>query len=346
MEALIMFSTLRPVRTFAGSLLLVSLLSACEITNVWHFVNDPDLLSHPTPRHSAVSRNHEFLLAQQGLTDSLELFGTQGIHLDSVALPEEWRSVANATYRGPPIEVNGRDVGAEAFLVLHRNGWVIPWYPRRGQLMTAPLDYWIKLPAEKHGVLSRAMRDIDQHEDGTIYVLTTVAHEVQWSHGRLFQRSPLGVWSYVDKGADDTLLYKVKAVAVDKQTGKVAVASEPLGHRAHFDLYEIDLTPDTQHIREQTRSLVDMDYFLGHFYLGVNTVQGPGDYPYKIEIRNPAWAVTHERNVFRVESLSLDLPPLPVSAKGYNKTYLWSTGSDENAGDGEFYFVHQYEIRP
>ena len=333
-------------RIFVVGLLLLSMLVACEITGVWHYVNDPDILSHPVPRHSAVSQNHEFILAQQGLTDSLELFGTHGAHVDSVPLAEAWRAVANTTYRGPGIEVDGRLVDREAFLVLHQNGWIIPWYHTRGQLMTAPFHHWVKLPPAEHGVLSRGVQDIDQHEDGTIYVLTTVSHAGPWIHGRLFQRKPDATWSYVDKGADEVLLYKVKAVAVDKQTGKVAVASEPTGHQVHFDIYKSDLTPDSQRVREQTRSLIDMDYFLGYFYLGVNTVEAPRDFKFELEIRNPAWEVTHQREVFRVESLSLDLPPLPVSAKGYHKTYLWSTGSDENPGDGEFYFMHQYEIQP
>ena len=341
-----MSQSLRSGRVVVVGLSMAALLVACQITGAWHYVNDADLLSHPAPRHSAVTRNHEFILSQQLIDNSLELFGTNGAHVDTVPLGGMWRSMANATYRGPKIEVDGREVDREAFLVLHANGWIIPWYHSRGQLTTAPFPHWVKMPPRDRDLDSRSFLDIDQHADGTIYVLGSARPQGAGSHGRLWQRSPAGDWSHVDKGADGEFLYKVTAVAVDKQVGRVAVASEPVGHKVHVDVYETDLTPKEQRIRENTRSLVDMDYFLGHFYLGVNTVVGPGDYKFEIEIRNGAWGVTHQRDVARVEAISLDLPGLPVSSKNYHNVFLWSTGADENPGDGDFYYIHEYELRP
>lgn len=167
---------------------LAAALSACHIADEWHYAVGTAGL---TMLHvAAASANGEFLVAGDYNGPALQLFSAA--HPDQpmfrVTLPAPWNPVAGSAWRtGAAVDPAGRDAHSEAFLVLHSNGYAIPWVQYRGALVPARQAAWTPPPPTDASILQRTYIDVAQAPDGAVYVAANETVAGNLKVGRVYR---------------------------------------------------------------------------------------------------------------------------------------------------------------
>ncbi|MCH9680992.1 MAG: hypothetical protein K0V04_06140 [Deltaproteobacteria bacterium] len=268
---------------------------------------------------AAVSRNHEQVF-MAGWNEGLMVMSSTGNLIDSYSLSSTWTPIGAATYRGPNFQLLGTNQHAESALVLHANGVVLPWFVHAGGLHY----HWagaIAPPPVLPGVTSVAPRDVDQADDGTIFVLN--AEQTTGGPGaRLWRRDPSGVWSNTVEDQKATI------VAYDQHADQVVVGRAPsMSREVELVVYDGSaLTQQTVYTRSDVHELRDLEVFGGYYFLGMSMCYGlpcNANEP-RLEVRSGAFALDDFADV-EVGALALQLPPLPVGLG--DTAELWRVGN-------------------
>lgn len=296
-----------------------SLALGCELELVDEYLPSAEENLYPMPRVAAVSDNHELFFLASAISGELKMMGTNGAELDTFSLTNVWRPVAAATYYGPDFDGFGINQANEAGLVLHNNGYVLPWYHHGGQLHYH-WDGRVVVPAVPGGG-TRSMVDVDQSKDGVLFVLTEEFPASGLPQSRLWRRDTDGTWTSV-VGEQ-----KAQAMAYDQHTEDVTVS---LTRTSARDVTLVEYNDDLSFRRSRTISdlfaVMDFEVLAGTFYMGTipcaNAVCSPGTA--ELQIRDLNLAVEDTVDV-RGDALALDLPPFPVEAD--DNIDLWRAGS-------------------